>query len=43
MLNRSKAPFQLNLGDSMCIATLFFLSFFVDILALLKNVPRRSP
>jgi hypothetical protein len=24
----------------MCIATLFFLSFFVDIFALLKNVPR---
>ena len=26
----------------MCIATLFFLSFFVDLLALLKNVPRRN-
>jgi hypothetical protein len=24
----------------MCIAMLFFLSSFVDILALLKNVPR---
>jgi hypothetical protein len=27
----------------MCIATLFFLSFFADFLALLKNVPRRNP